>query len=78
MEAYNTLEYYAEKIQSELDLMEEDDEGEDDSQMTDSMEDFYDPEKMHDMWQESDEVDEKLKGICRKVISASQKEQSLQ
>ena len=51
MEAYNTLEYYAEKIQSELDLMEEDDEGEeDDSQMTDSMEDFYDPEKMHDMW----------------------------
>ena len=27
MEAYNTLEYYAEKIQSELDLMEEDDEG---------------------------------------------------
>ena len=75
MEAYNTLEYYAEKIQSELDLMEEDDEGEeDDSQMTDSMEDFYDPEKMHDMWQESDEVDEKtLKEFAEKVISASQK-----
>ena len=75
MEAYNTLEYYAEKIQSELDLMEEDDEGEeDDSQMTDSMEDFYDPEKMHDMWQESDEVDEKtLKEFAEKVINASQK-----
>ena len=75
MEAYNTLEYYAKNIQSELDLMEEDDEGEeDDSQMTDSLEDFYDPEKMHDMWQESDEVDEKtLKEFAEKVISASQK-----
>ena len=75
MEAYNTLEYYAEKIQSELDLMEEDDEGEeDDSQMTDSMEDFYDPEKMHDMWQESDEFDEKtLREFAEKVINASQK-----
>ena len=75
MEAYNTLEYYAKNIQSELDLMEEDDEGEeDDSQMTDSLEDFYDPEKMHDMWQESDEVDEKtLKEFAEKVINASQK-----
>ena len=55
MEAYNTLEYYAEKIQSELDLMEENDEGEeDDSQMTNSMVESYNPEKMHDMWQESD------------------------
>ena len=75
MEAYNTLEYYAKNIQSELDLMEEDDEGEeDDSQMTDSLEEFYDPEKMHDMWQESDEVDEKtLKEFAEKVINASQK-----
>lgn len=75
MEAYNTLEYYAKNIQSELDLMEEDDEGEeDDSQMTDSLEEFYDPEKMHDMWQESDEVDEKtLKEFAEKVINTSQK-----
>ena len=30
------------------------------------MEDFYDPEKTHDMWEETDEVDEKtLKGIYR-------------
>lgn len=75
MEAYNTLEYYAEKIQSELDLMEENDEGEeDDSQMTNSMVESYNPEKMHDMWQESDEFDEKtLREFAEKVINASQK-----
>lgn len=75
MEAYNTLEYYAEKIQSELDLMEENDEGEeDDSQMTNSMIESYNPEKMHDMWQESDEFDEKtLREFAEKVINASQK-----
>ena len=75
MEAYNTLEYYAEKIQSELDLMEENDEGEeDDSQITNSMVESYNPEKMHDMWQESDEFDEKtLREFAEKVINASQK-----
>ncbi|CDB75351.1 MULTISPECIES: VWA-like domain-containing protein [unclassified Clostridium] len=75
MEAYNTLEYYAEKIQSELDLMEENDEGEeDDSQVTNSMIESYNPEKMHDMWQESDEFDEKtLREFAEKVINASQK-----
>lgn len=75
MEAYNTLEYYAEKIQSELDLMEENDEGEeDDSQMTNSMVESYNPEKIHDMWQESDEFDEKtLREFAEKVINASQK-----
>ena len=75
MEEYNTLEYYAEKIQSELDLMEENDEGEeDDSQMTNSMVESYNPEKMHDMWQESDEFDEKtLREFAEKVINASQK-----
>ena len=75
MEAYNTLEYYAEKIQSELDLMEEKDEGEeDDSQVTNSMIESYNPEKMHDMWQESDEFDEKtLREFAEKVINASQK-----
>lgn len=75
MEAYNTLEYYAEKIQSELDLMEENDEGEeDDSEMTNSMVESYNPEKMHDMWQESDEFDEKtLREFAEKVINASQK-----
>ena len=75
MEAYNTLEYYAEKIQSELDLMEENDEGEEeDSQMTNSMIESYNPEKMHDMWQESDEFDEKtLREFAEKVINASQK-----
>lgn len=75
MEAYNTLEYYAEKIQSELDLMEENDEGEeDDSQMTNSMVESYNPEKMHDMWHESDEFDEKtLREFAEKVINASQK-----
>ena len=75
MEAYNTLEYYAEKIQSELDLMKENDEGEeDDSQVTNSMVESYNPEKMHDMWQESDEFDEKtLREFAEKVINASQK-----
>ena len=44
MEAYNTLEYYAEKIQSELDLMEENDEGEeDDSHLGDFIQDDDSP-----------------------------------
>ena len=54
---------------------EENDEGEeDDSQMTNSMIESYNPEKMHDMWQESDEFDEKtLREFAEKVINASQK-----
>ena len=55
--------------------MKENDEGEeDDSQVTNSMIESYNPEKMHDMWQESDEFDEKtLREFAEKVINASQK-----
>lgn len=73
LEAYKTFEYYLEKIQTELDLQEEDDEGEEiDSNENLAVE--FDIEKTHDSWDESDDIDEKtLKEFTQKVTNNSQK-----
>lgn len=73
LEPYKTFEYYLEKIQTELDLQEEDDEGEEiDSNENVAVE--FDIEKTHDFWDESDEVDEKtLKEFTEKIADNSQK-----
>ena len=73
LEPYKTFEYYLEKIQTELDLQEEDDEGEEiDSNENLAIE--FDIEKTHDSWDESDEIDEKtLKEITEKIANNSQK-----
>ena len=73
LEAYKTFEYYLEKIQTELDLQEENDEGEEiDSNENVAME--FDIEKTHDSWDESDEIDEKtLKEFTEKIADNSQK-----
>lgn len=73
LEPYKTFEYYLEKIQIELDLQEEDDEGEEiDSNQNVAQE--FDIEKTHDLWNESDEIDEKtLKEFTKKITDSSQK-----
>lgn len=73
LEPYKTFEYYLEKIQTELDLQEEDDEGEEiDSNENVAVE--FDIEKTHDFWDNSDEVDEKtLKEFTEKIVDNSQK-----
>lgn len=73
LEPYKTFEYYLEKIQTELDLQEENDEGEEiDSNENVAVE--FDIEKTHDSWDESDEIDEKtLKEFTEKIANNSQK-----
>jgi predicted metal-dependent peptidase len=72
---YKPFEYYAEKLQTAIDLSEEDkDDTEDDSSKDEKVETEYDPEKTHDVWEESSEIDEKtLKEFTEKFISDSQK-----
>jgi predicted metal-dependent peptidase len=110
LEPYETFEYYVEKIQTELDLLDkmdediEDDykeedkkEGDDkeavdrdadnknkdnknennkneDSDESDNIEREFSPEKTHDIWEDSDDVDGKtLKEFTEKFIDNSQK-----
>ena len=75
LEHYNTLEYYVDNIQNELDLMEESEEGEeDDSRENEDVEEEFNPEKTHDLWDESDEIDDKtLREFTEKFVSLSDK-----
>ena len=73
LEPYKTFEYYLEKVQTELDLQEENDEGEEVDSNENVIVDF-DPERTHDMWDESDEVDEKtLNEFTEKFADSAQK-----
>ena len=73
LEPYKTFEYYLEKVQTELDLQEENDEGEEVDSNENVIVDF-DPERTHDMWEESDEVDEKtLNEFTEKFVDSAQK-----
>ncbi len=75
LEPYETFEYYVEKIQIELDLQEEDEHGkEHDSNKNEDIETQYSPEKTHDIWEDSNDIDEKmLKEFTEKFIDSSQK-----
>ena len=73
LEPYKTFEYYLEKVQTELDLQEENDEGEEVDSNENVIVDF-DPERTHDMWEESDEVDEKsLNEFTEKFADSAKK-----
>ena len=73
LEPYKTFEYYLEKVQTEFDLQEENDEGEEVDSNENVIVDF-DPERTHDMWEESDEVDEKtLNEFTEKFADSAQK-----
>ena len=74
---FEPFEYYAEKIQTALDLLDEnEDAAEDDSKRDEKIETNYNPKKAHDMWKDSSEIDEKtLKKFTEQFIDASQKSQ---
>lgn len=74
---FEPFEYYAEKIQTALDLLEEvDDESEDDTpdgDHGDTIETDYNPETTHDLWKASGDIDEQtLREFTEKFIDASQ------
>ena len=75
LEPYESFEYYVEKIQTELDLQEVDENGEEvDNHENENIETEYNPEHTHDIWEESDEIDEKtLKEFTEKFVTLSQK-----
>lgn len=72
---FESFEYYAEELQTAIDLLEENKDGEeDDSNKNEKIETEYDPEKTHDIWEDSGDIDEKtLKEFTEKFISNSQK-----
>lgn len=72
---FESFEYYVEKIQTALDLLDVvEDETEDDSNQDEKIETAYNPEKTHDIWDDSSELDEQtLKEFTEKFIDASQK-----
>lgn len=73
LEPYEPFEYYAEKLQIAIDLLDEDEEGEeDDCDPNENM--AYSPQKTHDLWEESNEIDEKvIKAFTEKMITHAQK-----
>lgn len=77
LEPYNTFEYYASAIQNKLNLLDENNEGEEDDSRSNEDEEKemdFDPEKTHDLWDEVNEIDEKtLKEFTEKFVNASEK-----
>ena len=85
LEAFQTFEYYLQKIQIELDLQEENEDGEEHDTNTDDelendesqnmeFKNEYDPAKTHDIWDDSDDIDEKtMSEFTQKFVSLSQK-----
>lgn len=73
LEPYNSMDYYVREIQRELDLLEEDKEGEEDDSKGD-IKDEYDPKETHDTWDESDDIDDKtMKSFTEKFAELSNK-----
>lgn len=74
MEPYMSMEYYVDKIQTALNLLEEkDDSLEDDSKDT-HIEKEYDVSKTHDLWEESIEIDkDTLKNFTQKFATLAEK-----
>lgn len=76
---FKPFEYYVEELQTALDLAEEEgkedtEDTEDDGNKDEKIETEYDPEKTHDIWDESSEIDEKtLIEFTEKFISESKK-----
>lgn len=73
LEPYNSMDYYVREIQGELDLLEEDKEGEEDDSKGD-IKDEYDPKETHDTWDESDDIDDKtMKSFTERFAELSSK-----
>jgi Uncharacterized protein conserved in bacteria len=72
---FEPFEYYAEKLQTALDLLEEDKDGaEDDRDAAATIATDYHPEKTHDIWADSSDIDEKtLQEFTEKYINNAPK-----
>lgn len=72
---FEPFEYYVKKLQAALDLLEAvEAEMEDDSKQAELTATAYHPEKTHDIWADSSELDEQtIKEFTAKFIDASQK-----
>lgn len=74
LEPYKSFEYYLERIQKVLDLQEEKIAPEDPKDIKETIETEYSVLKTHDLWDESNEIDEKtLQQFTEKVINNAQK-----
>ena len=79
LEPYETFEYYVENIQTMLDLQDYDEDGEENDKtssedMDNNIQMDFNPENTHDIWNESDSIDQKtLKEFTEKFIDNSQK-----
>lgn len=75
LKPFETFEYYVEKLQTALDLQDVDKNGElHESSDKEHTEIAYDSEKTHDIWEESEEIDERtMQEFTEKFINHSQK-----
>ena len=75
MKQFNTLKYYAQNIQGELDLNDEDKNGsEDDSKHNEDTNYGFTPETSHNIWEESSDVDEgTVRDFTEKYIRSAEK-----
>ncbi|MFL0245577.1 VWA-like domain-containing protein [Candidatus Clostridium stratigraminis] len=80
LKPFEPFEYYVEKLHTAIALLEEDkDAAEDDSDIDesnkdDNIETQYSPEKTHDLWEDSNDIDEKtLNEFTEKFVSNSEK-----
>lgn len=80
LKPFEPFEYYVEKLHTAVSLLEDDkDAAEDDSDIEqsnkeDNIETEYSPENTHDLWEDSNDIDEKtLQEFTEKVVSNSEK-----
>ena len=75
LKPYETFEYYVDQIQIAMNLQEEDEEGEEnDLPQQEEVQNQYDPAKTHDLWVESDEIDDTtISELTEKFIEQASK-----
>lgn len=80
LKPFESFEYYVEKLHTAVSLLEDDkDAAEDDSDIEqsnkeDNIETEYSPENTHDLWEDSNDIDEKtLQEFTEKLVSNSEK-----
>ncbi|NLZ80289.1 MAG: hypothetical protein GX913_00565 [Clostridiales bacterium] len=74
LKPYRSFEYYLEKIQTAIDLQEVDKEKAEDRESNETMETEYSAEKTHDLWEESDDIDDKtLEDFTEMAVRKSEK-----
>ncbi|MBZ9636820.1 VWA-like domain-containing protein [Clostridium sp. FP1] len=74
MQPYMIMEYYVDKIQMALNLLEEKDESKEDESKYEQIKKEYDAASTHDLWEESTEIDEEtLKNFTEKFVVLAEK-----